>query len=237
MKRDKILSLENDEYEKFVSTLAPRKAPSFWKMIVQRASVPWRRFRSYLRSSFWFVKMRAKKHYHLHLLLQNEEKHWRVNSIFHSQSRKAREPKQVTGMLETLPRRLTVLRKKMKSVAPDTSMNHRKYRGEFVRIVRDYRGLSREQTCRLLNSHRELSVFARRHPSYWHEFPFTPTFIEKFENHTETIVEEFTQGFLFGAGFPTEDFARWLSEIYCADKEFEQFKKWYAMLPSKNAGH
>lgn len=232
MKRDEIVALAKTEYEKFIAASAPKKTPSFWETIVQKALDPWRRFRSRLRSAFWAVKMRAKKHYHLHLMLRNEEKHWRVNSIFHSQSRQEREPKQVMGMFETLPLRLRVLRKKMNSAMPDMNANHRKYRGEFVKIVREHRGLSREQLCRLLNSHRDLPMLARRHPSYWLEFPFTPAFIEKFEDGTATIIEEITQGFLFGAGFPTEDFARWLSELYVAEEQFVQFKEWYEKLPS-----
>lgn len=76
-------------------------------------------------------------------------------------------------------------------------------------------------------------MFARRHPSYWFEFPFTPAFIEKFEDDTAKVIEEITQGFLFGAGFPTEDFTRWLSEIYVAEEQFTQFKEWYEELPRK----
>lgn len=231
MKRDEIVALAKAEYEKFIAASVPKKPPGIWELIVQKTLAPGRRLRSQIHSVFWRIKMRAKKHYHLHLMLRNEEKHWRASSIFHAQARKEREPKQVTGMLETLPRRLMVLRKKMKSAMPDTNMNHRKYRGEFIKIVREHRGLSRVQTCRLLNSHRDLSVLARRHPSYWFEFPFTPAFIEKFEDDTAKVIEEITQGFLFGAGFPTEDFTRWLSEIYVAEEQFAQFKEWYKELP------
>ncbi|MBX2995345.1 MAG: hypothetical protein KF681_10990 [Bdellovibrionaceae bacterium] len=230
MKRDEVVSLGKAEYEKFIAEVAAKKASSFWEPIVQKSLNPARRIRSQLRRAFWRMKMRVKKHYHLHLVLRDEEKHWRVAAIFQTQSRREKEPKQVTKIFETLPRRLRTLRKKMDNASPESSSNHRRYRGEFIKIVREHRGLSREQACSLLNSHRDLSVLARRHPSYWLEFPFTPAFIQKFEESTNTIFEEITQGFLFGAGFPTQEFARWLSEIYLAGEEFAEFKVWYEEL-------
>lgn len=233
MKNEEIIATAKAEYEKFVSELPPPRVPSFWEPILQKILAPERRFRARLRSFFWSVKMRAKKHYHLHLMLQNEEKHWRVDSIFHSQNRTDKTPKKIEGLFESLPRHLAPLRREMASIVVGQSSDQRKFRGQFAKVAREYRGLSRAQVCRLLNSHRDLMELGRKHPSYWFEFPFTPAFIEKFEEQTETIFEEITQGFLFGAGFPTQDFVRWLSKIYCAEDEFSKFKDWYGDLASK----
>lgn len=202
---------------------------SWWRSLFQKVM-------SRFRSLYWTVKTHLKRHYHLHLMLKNQHKHWQVGSYFHSQDRRQREPKEVQRLFETLPRRLTILRKQMEAASSDTGSVQRRFRGQFAKIVREHRGLSREQVCRLLNSHKYLSDMGNRHPSYWNEFPFTPEFIKKFEDDTASLFEEITQGFLFGAGFPTEDFARWLSEIYCAENEFTQFKEWYANLPMKCTG-
>ena len=233
MRNDEIISFAKTEYEQIDSELPPPKAPSVWEPILQKILAPVRCFRARLRSLFWSVKMHAKKHYHLHLMLKNEEKHWRADSIFRSQSRRDKTPKKVEGLYESLPRHLSPLRRKMTSKTVEQSFDPRKFRGQFVKAAREYRGLSRAQVCRLLNSHKDLTEFGRKHPSYWFEFPFTPAFIEKYEEQTETIFEEITQGFLFGAGFPTQDFARWLSQIYCVEDEFSQFKEWYGNLASK----
>lgn len=230
MKHDEVVSLTKADYEKFFAVVAPKKAPGFWKILVQKSLNPAKRLRSQMRSAFWRVKMRAKKHYHLHLMLRNEEKHWRVAAVFRTQSLEEKKPKQVTKIFETLPRRLRPLQKKMVNASPESNLKHRRYRGEFIKIVREHRRVSKEQTCFLLNSHNDLSVLARRHPSFWLEFPFTPAFIQKFEDSTNDITEEITQGFLFGAGFPTLEFVRWLSEIYDASEEFAEFKVWYEEL-------
>lgn len=230
MNREEIIALGKAEYDRIISAPKRERIPSLWEPALQKLLAPGRKFRWRLRSLFWSMQYRLKRHYHLHLMLRHEEKHWKVGFVFRSQARREREPKKVEGLFDTLSRRLIPLRREMESVAPDTNMNLRRFRGKFAKIAREHRGLSRTQVCRLLNSHKDLSVLGRPHPSYWNEFPFTPAFIEKFEEETANIFEEITHGFLFGAGFPTEDFARWLSEIYCAEEEFAQFKEWYAKL-------
>lgn len=233
MKREEIIALGKAEYDRVVSASLPERTPNFWEPTFQKILAPGRRIRWRLRSLFWRMQHRLKCHFHLYLTLRHEEKHWNVDLIFRAQARRERESKKIEGLFDTLARRLAPLRREMESAAPDTNVNLRRFRGKFAKIVREHRGLSRPQVCRLLNSHRDLSVLARSHPSYWCEFPFTPAFIEKFEEDTANIFEEITQGFLFGAGFPTEAFAKWLSEIYCAEEEFAQFKEWYAKLTLK----
>lgn len=233
MKREEVIEFGKAEYERILSASPPERIPSFWEPVLQKFLAPGRRFWWRLRSLFWRMQYCLKRHFHLYLMLRHEEKHWKVELIFRAQARREREPKKIEGLFDSLARRLAPLRREMESVAPATNVELRKFRGKFAKIVREQRGLSRAQVCRLLNSHKDLSVLARPHPSYWHEFPFTPTFIEKFEEETANIFDEITQGFLFGAGFPTEAFVKWLSEIYCAEEEFAQFKEWYATLALK----
>lgn len=229
MKQDKWFELQTRIALRWELSPWLNRPQRWWRSLFQKAM-------SRFRSLYWTTKNHLKRHYHLHLMLKNQEKHWRLVSYFHAEDRRQREPKEVQGLFETLPRRLRILRNQMESASSDTMLVQRRFRGQFVKIVREHRRLSREQVCRLLNSHRYLSDMGNRHPSYWSEFPFTPAFIEKFEEDTAILFEEITQGFLFGAGFPTEDFARWLAEIYCAEKEFTQFKEWYAKLPLKYTG-
>lgn len=228
MKSNEIVELGKAELERVISEQKTAKAPS---PLRQKISSTWRQFTWWVRRPFFVVKHHLKCHYHLHLMLRYEYKHWLAKGIFQAQDQREREPKKVEALFDSLSRKLTKLEKEMSSAMPDmNALEQRKFRGEFAKIVREHRGLSREQTCRLLNSHKDLLSFGGRHPSYWSIFPFSPSFIKKFEENTPSLMEEFKGGFLSGVGFPTEAFARWLSVIYCAEEEFNQFNEWYARI-------
>lgn len=173
------------------------------------------------------VKYHTKRHYHLHLVFQNEEKIWRAQSVFSTQDRATRKDG-IEDLYGSVSRRLIPLYKKIENTIPHKNFDSRTFRGQFAMLTRMHRGLSRKQLCLLLNSHADLYNFGRRHPSLWLHFPFSPSFIEQFEERTSTIPEEITQGFLFGAGFPTEFFSNWIAQICCAENEFQEFKKWYS---------
>lgn len=186
-----------------------------------------------IRRPFLILKSHLKRHYHLHLMLRYEEKHWLADRIFHKQDRRNEEPKKVEGLLDSVSRKLMALDREMSNAMPDSPIEQRKFRGQFIKTMREHRGLSRAQTCRLLNSHKDFIARGRKHPSYWYFFPFDPSFIEKFEEDTPSIAEEFIGGFVSGLGFPSEDFARWLSVIYCTEEEFARFEARYSELSLK----
>lgn len=197
---------------------------------LEKVRTPFRKLRWWLQRFVWGAKNRLKHHYHIHLMLKYEQRHWLADSIFGSQTRSEKQRKKIEELLGTLPRKLVALQREMEGFSREQFGRERKFRGQFAKIAREHRGLSRKQVCRLLNSHRDLIVLGRRHHSYWFQFPFTPSFIEKFEENTGDIFEEITQGFLFGAGFPTQDFLRWLAQIYRVEDEFAEFQIWYEML-------
>lgn len=237
MKHDRKISSDRAEYAKFMLGLKPKKNPGFRERISMKILMPFRRMKSKLRSFFWSVRFHLIRHYQLHLVLKNEDKHILASGIFESQRRIEREPKEIEGLFRTISRRLAPLRNTMESVSPLKDADIRGFRGQFVKTVREHRGLSREQVCRLLNSHKEFFIRGHRYYAYWMNFPFTPDFIEKFEEQTTTLIDQGFGGGGFGgfgaAGFPTDEFAGWLSKIYCAEEEYTEFKSWYTRLELK----
>lgn len=187
------------------------------------------------RSFVFLIKYHLKRHYHLHLTIKSSEIHWKASAVFRSQDRRAAE-EDVPPLHGTLERALTPLKYTMLTINPQKDFRARSFRGKFLKAVRQHRGLSHRQICRLLNSHPALFELGRRHPSYWSEFPFTPAFIGRFEEKTETLLEEVTQGFLFGVGFPTEKFVGLVAEICCAEEVFGEFKNWYQDLENRISG-
>lgn len=195
-----------------------------------------RSFKWWCRGIVFLVIYHWKRHYHLHLTIKNSEIHWRASAVFKSQDRRAAE-ENVPPLHGTLERALTPLKYTMYTAIPKKGASARSFRGKFLKAVRQHRGLSHRQLCRLLNSHPALFELGRRHPSYWIEFPFTPAFIERFEEKTESLLEEATQGFLFGVGFPTENFIKVVGEICCAEEVFGEFKGWYQDLENRISGY
>lgn len=231
MKSNEIISLGKAEFERVMLEQKATKAPGPIKQQIKKITSLWRQCCCWLSRPFRIVKCHLKRHYHLHLMLRYEYKHWLAKGIFQAQDRRENEPKKVEVLFDSLPRKLTKLQKEMNSAMPGlTVLEQRKFRGQFIKIVREHRGLSREQTCRLLNSHKDFFVLGERHSSYWSHFPFNPAFIKKFEEDTPSLMEEFRGGFLSGIGFPTEAFTEWLSAIYCAEEEFVQFNERYSEI-------
>lgn len=182
-----------------------------------------------VRGVIYKLKYYSKRHYYLYLVLKHEQTHFRAKDVFSFQDRSTRKDG-IEDLYGSLSRRLIPLCRTMENIVPAEDFESRFFRGHFVKVVRIYRRLSREQLCRLLNSHQDLYILGRRHPSLWDHFPFKPEFIEQFEERTSTIKEEITQGFLFGAGFPTRFFSEWIAQICCAEAEYDDFLKWYQNL-------
>jgi|GEM_PF-3130234 len=237
MKPSERIASDKAEFAEFMLSQKPRKKPSIAQRFLAKILAPYRKVKIRVKSFVWRIKFHFQRHYQLHLTLKHEEKHILANAIFDSQKRREKESQEVQEMFGALPRRLSPLRRKMESARPEPKADLRGFRGEFVKIVREHRGLSREQVCRLLNSHREFSFLAHRYPSYWFKFPFKPEFLKKFEEDTATIIDAGFGGGGFGlmaaAGFPTENFAAWLSKIYLAEEEFAQFREWYEAVTLK----
>lgn len=205
-----------------------------WSRFVNRLLQPIRRIRGRIRGWQSSIEYQVKRHYHLHLMMKYQEKHWYAEAVFSKQDRQSKAQTQVTGLFESLSRRLIALHREMEKAPISDSFDARIFRGKYCKIVRTYRGLSREQACRLLNSHNDILQTAKRHPSYWFHYPFTPEFLEKFEERTIEIREESPSfGWFPPLGFPTDAFAEWLSKIYCAEAEYAQFRVWYEEVTSK----
>ncbi|MBX2996102.1 MAG: hypothetical protein KF681_14850 [Bdellovibrionaceae bacterium] len=205
-----------------------------WTRFVNRLLQPVRRIQGKIRGWKNSIKHKLKRHYHLHLMLKYQEKHWRAEAIFSAQDRRSKTQTQITGLFESLPRRLVPLRREMEKAVISEKFDARIFRGQYCKMVRTYRGLSTEQVCRLLNSHEDILKIQKKHPALWDNYPFKPEFIEKFEERTSEIYEEQPSfGWFPPIGFPTGAFAQWLSKIYCAEAEYAQFQVWYEEMASK----
>lgn len=205
-----------------------------WSLFVSRLLQPVYCIRGKIRRWRISTEYKMKRHYHLHLMLKYQEKHWRAEAIFIAQDRQNKSQTHITGLFESLPRRLVPLRREMEKTVILEKFDARVFRGRYCKTVRTYRGLSRKQACRLLNSHKDILETGKRHPSYWHHYPFTPEFLEKFEDRISEIREEQPSfGWFPSMGFPTGAFAQWLSKIYCAEDELAQFQIWYEEMISK----
>lgn len=206
-----------------------------WSLFVNRLLLPFRRLRGKIKSWHGSIERKFKRHYHLHLMMKYEEKHLCADSIFDRQDRQSKARTTVTGLFESLPRRLVALQREMERAPVSEKFDARIFRGQYCKMVRTYRGLSREQVCRLLNSHKDILQTGKRHPSYWIQYPFTPEFLEKFEERIIEIYEEHPSfgGWLPPMGFPTGAFAQWLSKIYRAEDEYAQFQVWYEEMTAR----
>ena len=185
-----------------------------------------------VRAFIYTLRYHSKRHYHLYLMLKHEKTHFLAEGIFSAQDRAVRKDG-AADLYGSLPRKLIPLRRTMENIIFAEDSESRFFRGQFVRTVRLYRKLSREQLCLLLNSHQDLQTLGRRHPSLWEHFPFKPEFIEQFEERTSTIKEEISQGFLFGAGFPTGSFSQWVAQVCVAKSEYDEFLRWYQNYESR----
>lgn len=183
-------------------------------------------FRIKVRAFIYKLRYHSKRHYHLYLMLKHEQTHFRAKTIFSAQDRTARK-NDAEDLYGSLSRRLVPLCRTMENIVLVEDCESRFFRGKFVKTVRLYRKLSREQLCLLLNSHQNLHTLGHRHQSLWEHFPFKPEFIEQFEERTSTIREEITQGLFFGAGFPTGSFSQWIAQVCGAKAEHDEFLRWY----------
>lgn len=187
-----------------------------------------REFRMKLAMLRASIVYRAKRHYHLHLVLKKTsvvrdlERHFFLRDQANSEA-------EVPSIHGTLERSLFGLQKRMTVTKNDPGVSCRPFRGEFVKTVREFRGLSREQLCRLINAHPNLQHLADRHPSLWTQFPYNAEFLRRFEEETDTIFEEITQGFLFGVGFPTGSFAELVAKVCSAESAHVEFRQWYSL--------
>lgn len=103
----------------------------------------------------------------------------------------------------------------------------RQFRGKFISIVRNHRKLSHKELCRILNSHPDICNLDARHSCFHSFYPFTPKFLITLEEHTDKIIEEVKTGFLFGIGFPTEEFTQFVAKACLMDVQFKEFNELY----------
>ena len=104
--------------------------------------------------------------------------------------------------------------------------NVRPFRGQFCRITREFNGYSQKELCNLLNAHPEIASLSEKYAHFMTYYPFSPKFIEDFENNISKIMEYCSHGLLFGMGFPTDEFLKLVSHICGAEKEHQHFQSW-----------
>lgn len=200
-----------------------------------RNAMPWTRtnvfryFKRKVNCLFSPTMYKLKRHYHLHLSMRDTEVRWKVDHIFRNRDYRSQQ-QTIQSLHGTLKRALVPMRNTMLNGPIGNNFDIRSFRGLFVKTVRMYRGLSRKQLCRLLNSHPVWFELGDKHPSYWLEFPFTPEFIERFEERAESLREPIGFGFLFAEGFPAENFAAVIADVCHAKEDFDEFKEWYRKL-------
>lgn len=132
-------------------------------------------------------------------------------------------------MFGTLKRVLRKVFKKIGSYDPKSAkLDLRNFRGLFCKETREFRKLSKRQLCYMLNAHPEIPNYYRQYPCFFLFYPFTPKFLTQFEDNTSTILELCTSGFLAGVGFPTREFAKLVSNVCQAEKEFVEFENLYS---------
>lgn len=173
------------------------------------------------------IKYQLKRHYHLHLQLKKSDALWRVESHFARQDNKASK-ENIEYLHGTLKRCLVPLQNNMRAASFTQATDNRAFRGAFVKSIRLYRGLSREQLCRIINCHPALTEAAKKHGSLWSWFPLKAEFLEQFEERTNQIFEEITMGSLGGVGFPTETFTRLVAQVCRAQENYKEFRCWYS---------
>lgn len=195
------------------------------KTLIYSGQVSIRKARSSFVGTTAQLRYYLKRHYHLHLQLKKKDKVWHIEKHFMLQDRQSKN--HVALLHGTLTRSLVPLKNHMKTKQLQANKDYRIFRGSFVKTVREFRGLSKLQLCKLINCHQSFGQKAVKYHSLWNFFPIDAVFLEKFEENTSSIMEDPTMGLFSGIGCPTKAFTEIVAEVCLAQEDYEAFLKWY----------
>lgn len=140
----------------------------------------------------------------------------------------------VIYLFATLSRVLSGLLREMNAVvaAPyQHGSNIRKYRSRFCKQTREFNDLSLDELVTRLNSHPSFPAFCDKFPCVKSGFyKIDAAFVGSFEENSSQILEFCRTGMLFGIGFPSYEFTKFVAEVCNAQFEHTKFEEVYSKL-------